>query len=147
MSNVTLFEITCRGSYTIRTTISCVGLRMNIFLYVKCILVESTVLPAKSDSDIMVCLQTYQGLIIARSLVYQSYPQDRINTSDLSISVSSNGVYKLIFYFTIVNKILRHCHSWLTGQYVVAHPCVVIIKAFLFLFLNELLFIGRWRPF
>ena len=30
----------------------------------------STVLPAKSDSDIMVCLQTYKGLIINRSLVY-----------------------------------------------------------------------------
>ena len=39
-----------------------------------------TVLPAKSDSDIMFCLQSYQGLRIDRSLVYQSYPQDRINT-------------------------------------------------------------------
>ena len=39
-----------------------------------------TVLPAKSESDVMFCLQSYQGLIIDRSLVYQSYPQDRINT-------------------------------------------------------------------
>ena len=40
-----------------------------------------TVLPAKSDSDVMFCLQSYQGLIINRSLcvVYQSYPQVRIN--------------------------------------------------------------------
>ena len=30
----------------------------------------STVLPAKSDSDVMFCLQRYQGLIIDRSLVY-----------------------------------------------------------------------------
>ena len=30
----------------------------------------STVLPAKSDSDFMFCLQSYQGLIIDRSLVY-----------------------------------------------------------------------------
>ena len=30
----------------------------------------STVLPAKSDSDIIYCLQRYQGLIIDRSLVY-----------------------------------------------------------------------------
>ena len=30
----------------------------------------STVLPAKSDSDVMFCLQSYQGLIINRSLVY-----------------------------------------------------------------------------
>ena len=31
---------------------------------------SSTVLPAKSDSDVMLCLQSYQGLIINRSLVY-----------------------------------------------------------------------------
>ena len=30
----------------------------------------STVLPAKSDSGIMFCLQSYQGLKIDRSLVY-----------------------------------------------------------------------------
>ena len=36
-----------------------------------------TFLPVKSDSDVMFCLQSYQGLIIDRSLVY---PQDRINT-------------------------------------------------------------------
>ena len=39
-----------------------------------------TMLPAKSDSDFMFCLQCYQGRIIDRSLVYKSYPQDRINT-------------------------------------------------------------------
>ena len=39
-----------------------------------------TVLPAKSDSHFMFCLQSYQGLIIDVSLVYESYPQDRINT-------------------------------------------------------------------
>ena len=26
-----------------------------------------------------------------------------------------------MFYLTIVNKILRHCHSWLARQYKVAH--------------------------
>ena len=31
---------------------------------------STTVLPAKSDSDIMFCLQSYQGLRIDRSLVY-----------------------------------------------------------------------------
>ena len=30
----------------------------------------STLLPAKSDSDFMFCLQRYQGLRIDRSLVY-----------------------------------------------------------------------------
>ena len=29
-----------------------------------------TVLPARSDSDLMFCLQSYQGLRIDRSLVY-----------------------------------------------------------------------------
>ena len=31
---------------------------------------HATVLPAKSDSDAMFCLQSYQGLRIDRSLVY-----------------------------------------------------------------------------
>ena len=31
---------------------------------------SSTVLPAKSDSDFIFCLQKYKGLIIDRSLVY-----------------------------------------------------------------------------
>ena len=30
----------------------------------------TTILPAKSDSDVMFCLQSYQGLRIDRSLVY-----------------------------------------------------------------------------
>ena len=34
------------------------------------ILTTCTVLPAESDSDVMFCLQNYQGLIIDRSLVY-----------------------------------------------------------------------------
>ena len=29
-----------------------------------------TVVPTKSDSDVMLCLQSYQGLRIARSLMY-----------------------------------------------------------------------------
>ena len=39
-----------------------------------------TVLPARSDSDVMFCLLRNQRLIIDRSLVYQSYPLDRIDT-------------------------------------------------------------------
>ena len=31
---------------------------------------NTTVLPAKSDSDVMFCLQRYQGLRIERSFVY-----------------------------------------------------------------------------
>ena len=33
-------------------------------------LLVTTVVPAKSDSDFMFCLQSYQELIIDRSLVY-----------------------------------------------------------------------------
>ena len=32
--------------------------------------IQGTVLPAKSDSDVVLCLQSYQGLIIDGSLVY-----------------------------------------------------------------------------
>ena len=41
-----------------------------------------TVLPAKSNSDVMFCLHHYQGLtcIIDISLVYLSYHEDSINT-------------------------------------------------------------------
>ena len=31
--------------------------------------------------------------------------------------VSSSEVYTLLFYSAIVNKVLRHCHSWLARQY------------------------------
>ena len=31
---------------------------------------QTTVMPAKSDCDALFCLQSYQGLIIDRSLVY-----------------------------------------------------------------------------
>ena len=31
---------------------------------------QTTVLPAKSDSDVMFCLQSYPGLVIDRPLVY-----------------------------------------------------------------------------
>ena len=41
---------------------------------------NSTAMPAKSNIDAMFCLQSYQGLIIDRSLVYKSYPQDRTNS-------------------------------------------------------------------
>ena len=82
----------------------------------------TTVVPVKSDSDVMFCLQSYQGLRIDRSLVVLSYPQDRINTQVIyrftSIHVSSSEVCTLVFYLAIVNKVLRHCHSWLARQYI-----------------------------
>ena len=41
------------------------------------------------------------------------------------IRISLSGVYKLIFYLTIVNKTRRHCHSWLAGQY---NMCIVYCR-------------------
>ena len=57
----------------------CRSFQLPIDLYLRHgIYYNSTVLPVKSDSDVMLCLQN-QGLIIDRSLVYLSYPQDMIN--------------------------------------------------------------------
>ena len=50
------------------------------FFYISKNKIVSTVMLAKSDIDVMFCLQSYRGLIIDRAHVYQSYPQDRINT-------------------------------------------------------------------
>ena len=43
---------------------------MDIFGSIPCVEPDLTVVPAKSDSDFMFCLQSYQELIIDRSLVY-----------------------------------------------------------------------------
>ena len=66
------------------------------------------VLPAKRDSDVMFCLQSYQGLRIDISLVY------------LSIHICSSEVYTLVFYIAIVNKVLHHCYSWLARKYIIS---------------------------
>ena len=58
---------------------------------------EITVLSVKSDSDVMICLQSYQGLIIDISLVYYSYPQDRINTQVIYRFVFAQ-VFQVMFY-------------------------------------------------
>ena len=59
-------------------------------------------------------LQSYQGLIIDISLVYQIYPSDRINTRVIyRFAISSSEVYTLVFYLAMVNRELGHCHSWL----------------------------------
>ena len=42
----------------------------NVIACCKSIQYMYNVLPTKSDSDVMLCLQSYQGLIIDRSLVY-----------------------------------------------------------------------------
>ena len=42
------------------------------------------------------------------SLVYWSYPVDRINTQEINVFYVSGN---------IVNGTWRHCRSWLVGQY------------------------------
>ena len=79
---------------------------------------ETTVVPTKSYIDVMFCLQSYQDI---ESIDHMCIIINTIRRKGLihmwSIdSVSSSGVYKSMFYLTIVNKILRHCHPWLARQ-------------------------------
>ena len=76
----------------------------------------ATVLPAKSDSGVMFCLHHYQALLIDRSLVYQSYPADMVNTQVIYRLMLDQEECTSYFYLAIVNTILRHCHSWLARQ-------------------------------
>ena len=62
---------------------------------------KHAVLPAKSDSEVMFCLQSYQGLII---------------DSDLSNRVSSSDVYKVDVLLNNCKQNIRHCHSLLARQ-------------------------------
>ena len=73
-------------------------------------------MPFKSDSDVMFCLQSDQGLRIDRSLVYKSYPQDRINTQVIY-------GFAYLKWFVQVNALLNNfkqsitlCHFWLARQ-------------------------------
>ena len=76
---------------------------------------KATVLPAKSDSDVVFCLQllsktltyTLHLMRIDRSLMYLSYPVDMINTQ---------VIYRFLVTDNCVNITSRHCHSWLAGK-------------------------------
>ena len=50
--------------------LSCGSLLENFHFRRGIVNIWTTVLPAKSDSDVMFCLQSYQGLRINRLLVY-----------------------------------------------------------------------------
>ena len=63
-----------------------------MFLMIQGLHVQSTARPVKSDSDVMFCLQSYLDL--------ESIDHLNINP----IRVSSSGVYRLMFYLTIVKK-------------------------------------------
>ena len=88
---------------------------VNVKSFIQCAL---TVLPAKSDSNVMFCLKHFQGLTIGRSLVHQSYPQDRITTQVIYRSASGQvECASYLFYLAIINPLLRYCHSWFARQY------------------------------
>ena len=59
-----------------------------IFILIFVFIINCTVVAAKSDSDVLFCLQSYQRLIINKSLVYKFYPHDRIITQEILIHVS-----------------------------------------------------------
>ena len=65
---------------------------------------EYTVVPTKSDSDVIVCLQ-----------LLSNAPLDltRIDRTHMYI----NPFYRLYALKYFGNKTWHHCHSWLTGQY------------------------------
>ena len=75
-------------------------------------LLNTTVLPAKSDSGVMFCLQNYQDLKLIDHLCIN--PIRRIYR--FSLAQLESTIDKSMFYLTIVNTILRHCHSWLARQ-------------------------------
>ena len=60
-----------------------------------------TVMPTKSDSDIMFCLQSYHGLIIDRSLCINPILQIGLIDIDLLICISSSRVYMSMFYLQL----------------------------------------------
>ena len=51
--------------------------------------------------------------------------RDLKSINHLWINPISNRLYRFKFYLTIVNKTLRHYHSWLARQYIAA-ACVVL---------------------
>ena len=69
----------------------------------------------------MVCLQAYQGLIKDRSLVYLSYPVDRINT-------------QVIYRFALaqvkstISVLLSNCKSSITSLSLLVGTTVVFLK-------------------
>ena len=72
------------------------------------------VLPAKNDSDDMFCLQSYQTLIESIDHLYIN--ADRIDIQVIFRFKLAQAECTRMFYLTIVNKILHHCHSWLARQ-------------------------------
>ena len=60
--------------------------------------VTCTVMPAKSDSDVMFVYKDSRDFESIDHLCINPIRRIGLITSDLSIRVSSSGVYKLMFY-------------------------------------------------
>ena len=74
----------------------------------------------------MFCLQSYHGLIIDRSLLYKSFPADRINSQVISRFALAQVKCTRKCFALIVNKVLRNCHSWLARQYMYAMRLIIV---------------------
>ena len=70
---------------------------LTLFIMIKIVIFHCTVLPAKSGSDIVFCLQSYPGLRIDR-------PQDRINTQVMYD-------WRLLEQSVQVNVLLNNCRE------------------------------------
>ena len=82
-------------------------------------------LPAKSDSDVMFCLQSYQGLVIRRiGLIYKWSIDSRKLKWSVHVSVLPN----------YCKQNIRHCHSWLAWQYMYCCQIMLLLLLLLLLF-------------
>ena len=77
------------------------------------------------QTDFMSCLQSNQRLIIDRSLVYQSYPQDRINT-------------QVIYRFALAQVKCTDLPKALKRDSILQYRCVVLEKRVLGIYLHLL---------
>ena len=81
--------------------------------------------PVHQPSLISVFVICFIGKYYILTYYKQGFVEAQINymsiycpaSSDLSICISSSGVYKLVFYLTIVNETWGHCLSLLGRQY------------------------------
>ena len=99
-------------------TLELVFIIARVSLSIACVVWDSnmnsfTVLPAKSDGDFMFDYKVIRDVqsighlcinpILRIGLIHKWY-------IDLG---NSSWAYTLVFYLVIVNKLLRHCYSWL----------------------------------
>ena len=82
-----------------------------------CILTHVTVLPAKSYSDVTFVYKVTRDLeSIAHLCINHFHRIWLMHKWSIDLRMLKWSVQLLVFYLAIVNKVLRHCHSWLARQ-------------------------------